>query len=745
MAHAAREAYASDLHRLTGVIVAPPGAGTAPAPFASLCGDHPVPGRASALAGKALMEAAGATVAGDVVIVLVSGGGSALAVAPRAGTSLDDLAALHAAMVARGMDVRDMNLVRRHVDDLKGGGLARMAAAATVRSFVVSDVVGDDPADVASGPTVASRREPRRALDLLERYGVEVATVRRMLRAEADASVEPTLHTDSAVSVAPGDCLTEVVVSASSCLQAAARSLVDDGAVLHSLQEAVVGDARRQAVDLAREVAAVRKVRANGADALRDVPVVLVSGGETTVHVRGRGTGGRNQTFALALALALPDRAPVHALVADSDGLDGVGGAAGAFVGPSTFDVVSRAEATAMLADDDSGGFFRANGDAWVTGATGTNVNDLRFVWVAPEEAAPVEWTGFDRAPHIVTPSRWAIDQAVAALRSGRLVAMPTETVYGLAARASDPQAVASIYAAKGRPSDHPVIVHVGDAAQLSQWTDADAELVDRWIRRFWPGPLTLVLPARAQVSRAITGGQDTVAVRMPAHPVALALLRALGEAVVAPSANRFGHVSPTTAEHVIGEFPDLDLLVLDGGPCDVGIESTILDLTGAVPRTLRPGGVTLRRLREVEPTVEPTVEAAAEPAPSPAVPRVPGALARHYAPISHTTVVDVDALRRPGSLRPEEGLLCLSFRPDPGREGPTEVLADDPVTYARGLYAALRRLDAARPPRIVVERPPDDPAWAGIHDRLRRATAGAGALDVHDVPAPREAREESM
>src|SRR5690606_3552461 len=237
------------------------------------------------------------------------------------------------------------------------------------------------------------------------------------------------------------------------------------------------------------------------------------------------------------------------------------------------------------------------------------------------------------------------ISEAAAHLRAGGLVAFPTETVYGLGASAQDREAVARVFAAKGRPRQHPLIVHLPDAGALWRWADREAQAergvdpatVEALAQRFWPGPVTLVLHALPGVDRAVTGGQDTVAVRVPASPVALDLLAAFGGPVVAPSANRFGRVSPTRADHVLAEFAGEDVLVLDGGPTEHGLESTILDLSGPEPRLLRPGALPLERLREVVP-----VSVAADGAP-----RAPGTLARHYAPATPLRAVAGGDLER--------------------------------------------------------------------------------------------------
>ncbi|MBX3172660.1 MAG: threonylcarbamoyl-AMP synthase [Candidatus Eremiobacteraeota bacterium] len=292
--------------------------------------------------------------------------------------------------------------------------------------------------------------------------------------------------------------------------------------------------------------------------------------------------------------------------------------------------------------------------------------------------------------------------QAADLLRRGQLVAIPTETVYGLAAEATREEAIRQVFALKGRPADHPLIVHLGDTAWAAHW-GVLPPLFGRLAERFWPGPLTMVVPRLARVSPLITGGQDSVALRVPRHPLTLETLLALGEPVVAPSANRFGHTSPTRAEHVLAEFPGLP--VLDGGPCPVGLESSIIDLTGPQPRLLRPGQLSRALLEEV---TGPLALSSAD------APRVPGALERHYAPRTLTRWDD-------GQI-PTGRWGWLGFS---GRGATFEVLMPSSVEdYGARLYAALRELDAAGLEVILVERPPQSPEWEAVLDRLRRATA---------------------
>jgi L-threonylcarbamoyladenylate synthase len=308
------------------------------------------------------------------------------------------------------------------------------------------------------------------------------------------------------------------------------------------------------------------------------------------------------------------------------------------------------------------------------------------------------------------------IEEAARILRNGGLVAFPTETVYGLGADASNASAVRKVFAVKGRPADHPVIVHVAEASELKHW----AAEVPRaaWIlaEKFWPGPLTLVLRRAPHVSDLVTGGQDTVAIRVPSHPVARRLLKAFGGGVVAPSANKFGRVSPTTAEHVRAELGDAVDLVLDGGACTVGIESTIVDLTREPPAILRPGHISAAQIAEA------LSQALGES--TDGRPRVSGSLASHYAPQTPVVVVPGEAVeefvRRHAGKR--VAVLSRAGRPRDSRASLWQVAPEEPADYARLLYANLRRLDAAGCELIVVEALPDLPEWAAVRDRVLRA-----------------------
>jgi L-threonylcarbamoyladenylate synthase len=349
-------------------------------------------------------------------------------------------------------------------------------------------------------------------------------------------------------------------------------------------------------------------------------------------------------------------------------------------------------------------------------------------------------------------PEQAKIDRAVALLQAGELVAFPTETVYGLGADAANPLAVAKIFAAKGRPADHPLIVHLAGAGCLERWARDIPSLAWELAEAFWPGPLTLILRRAAAVPTAVTGGQDSIGVRVPAHPVALALLRAYAEAgggvdgmcgLAAPSANRFGRISPTEARHVREELGDSVPLVLDGGRCLVGIESTILDLTrgdSQPPRLLRPGRVTPEQIAAVIGVLpEPPTLAGDDGAP-----RVSGSLAAHYAPRTPLRMVAatqlakvVDELRQAGR---RVVILCHGERPNTTAENGTRKLAAHPNGYARALYAALRELDQMAADEIVVEAVPGTRDWAAVADRLRRAAVGAGSGRKTDLPGAGEA-----
>lgn len=337
---------------------------------------------------------------------------------------------------------------------------------------------------------------------------------------------------------------------------------------------------------------------------------------------------------------------------------------------------------------------------------------------------------------HDVTPDMSAIQAAARRLEQGGLVAFPTETVYGLGADAENPAAVASIYAAKGRPSNHPVIVHLAPQADIGYWAQSIPSQAHKLIEAFWPGPLTLILKRAAHIPDAVSGGQDSIGLRCPSHPVAQALLQAFKHGkggVAAPSANKFGHVSPTTAQHVRDEFgsgPDNPVTcVLDGGQSEVGIESTILDLSRMAthgPVLLRPGHISAARIGQVI-GIEPRL-------PDAAAPRASGTLDAHYAPSTPVALVEArqlsETVQRLHACGRRAALLRRTAEPVLQARAQL-ILPSTPEGYAHDLYAALRAMDGARADIILVEAPPRDGDWQGINDRLRRA-----AHDSHGVLA---------
>lgn len=318
-----------------------------------------------------------------------------------------------------------------------------------------------------------------------------------------------------------------------------------------------------------------------------------------------------------------------------------------------------------------------------------------------------------------------ALDAAAQRLAAGGLVAFPTETVYGLGARADDDAAVAGIFAAKGRPSDHPLIVHVSDLASAQPFAARLSPQARKLAAAFWPGPVTLIVPRAAAMAAAAAGGHSTIGLRCPAHPVAQALLRraaALGVAgVAAPSANRFGRVSPTLAAHVAAEFGEA-IPVLDGGACDLGIESTIVDCSRGRPVLLRPGVLTRAQLEAVLGEALQDRDAAA--------PRASGDMASHYAPRARVRLFDAQALRRAlhAAATSPGGLAVYSRSCPEGTGGAAgarwRLLPDEPARAARELFAVLRDWDAAGVQEIWIEQPPDTAEWEGVRDRLRRAAA---------------------
>lgn len=319
------------------------------------------------------------------------------------------------------------------------------------------------------------------------------------------------------------------------------------------------------------------------------------------------------------------------------------------------------------------------------------------------------------------------IATAVGHLRTGGVLGLPTETVYGLAADATNPAAVARVFATKGRPADHPLIVHLAVGAAVAPWVSDWPAVAERLAAAFWPGPLTLVVPRSSSVLPAVTGRQDTVALRVPAHPVAQAVLAAFGGALVAPSANRYGRLSPTRAADVVQEFAGT-VPVVEGGECTVGIESTIVACLNGEVRVLRPGLITPGALSRAA-GVEVLVGAAADG------PRVPGAVKAHYAPRTPLELVSSAGLAQRAAELPDACVVARAATSVgltwsvPSR---WVVLADTPAEFGQRLYATLRDLDALGAPRLLVEEPPAGDEWAAVRDRLARAAA-AGELESGD------------
>ena len=327
-----------------------------------------------------------------------------------------------------------------------------------------------------------------------------------------------------------------------------------------------------------------------------------------------------------------------------------------------------------------------------------------------------------------------AIEAAARLLEQGQLVAFPTETVYGLGADAENPAAVAAIYAAKGRPQDHPVIVHLAPEADLAYWASAIPPEAQQLAAAFWPGPLTMILKRAANIPDAVSGGQDTVGLRCPSHPVAIALLQAFkgGKGgVAAPSANKFGNVSPTTAQHVRDEFgADGSLaLVLDGGQSQVGIESTIVDLSRLAthgPVLLRPGHISAEAIAAVIDRLPAAPDAAA--------PRASGTLESHYAPHTPVAMQATAALTATlATLAVAGKKVALIHYSDLPRAHADLRLPASPDGFAHALYAALRAMDGSGADLILVEAPPQGGAWLGVNDRLRRAAHGSTGI-VHGL-----------
>ncbi len=324
----------------------------------------------------------------------------------------------------------------------------------------------------------------------------------------------------------------------------------------------------------------------------------------------------------------------------------------------------------------------------------------------------------------VVRATPEVLKAAVTALREGDVVAFPTETVYGLGANAQDARAVRRVFELKGRPADHPLIVHLDDARYLQRWAREVPDNAHKLMERFWPGPLTLVLPRVESVNDLVTGGQDTVAVRVPSHPMAQQLLTAFGGGIVAPSANRYGRISPTRPEHVREEFGDAVRIVLDGGECQIGLESTIVafDADGAV-RVLRPGQITASQLQQV-------VGRLALPDAAVSLPRVPGSTRSHYAPTTPMVIVPAGEIdTRAAALSHGGRRIAVLAQRLPVKTHPyvTWINASRrPDVYAHDLYANLRVLDKAGCTQILVQEPPHEERWDAILDRLRRGAQQA-------------------
>ncbi|MGM0570215.1 L-threonylcarbamoyladenylate synthase [Marinobacter sp.] len=308
--------------------------------------------------------------------------------------------------------------------------------------------------------------------------------------------------------------------------------------------------------------------------------------------------------------------------------------------------------------------------------------------------------------------------RAAELLAGGDIIAIPTETVYGLAADATNLPAIRKVFEAKQRPIGHPLIVHVSEPDHIRRWAKAVPDIAWRLVEKYWPGPLTLLLPKAEGVSDFITGGQPGIAVRMPSHRVAREVIKRLGRDVVAPSANPYSRISPTSASHVIRGMAGRISAVLDGGECTVGIESTILDLTGDVPAIARPGLVSRQELEDF------LGMGLADHAPASIA--VPGNVKHHYQPVTPTIGVAAprsaqalpELTRQPGRT----GVIWWQTPPPEDRTAEAIQLGDTPETYARMLYTALHTMDQANLTRIIVELPPETDAWLAIHDRLNRA-----------------------
>ncbi len=318
------------------------------------------------------------------------------------------------------------------------------------------------------------------------------------------------------------------------------------------------------------------------------------------------------------------------------------------------------------------------------------------------------------------------VARAAVILKAGGLVALPTETVYGLGADAADDEAVARIFVAKGRPADHPLIVHIASATDMTRWARDIPEAAWKLAAQFWPGPLTLILKRAPGVAEAASGGLDTIGLRVPGHPVAQALLQAFGGGIAAPSANQFGRISPTCVDHVLSELDGRIEAVIDGGPCAVGLESTILDLSGSRPQVLRPGGIAAAALAAVIGQVDTQ--------PSGEAPQVPGSLEAHYAPETPLRLVASPMLETEAAKLAATGTVIVLARRAPRTAVSCHwmQLPDEAAPYGHDLYARLREADARGGASLLIEQPPATAEWVAVNDRLRRAAVGSG----HSRPA---------
>lgn len=336
------------------------------------------------------------------------------------------------------------------------------------------------------------------------------------------------------------------------------------------------------------------------------------------------------------------------------------------------------------------------------------------------------------------------VTRAAQLLHAGELVAFPTETVYGLGADARNPTALAKIFAAKGRPADHPLIVHLPDASHLGDWAIDIPAAAHTLAAACWPGPLTLILKRHPSVPNLVTGGQNTIGVRVPNHPVALALLHEFNSGIAAPSANKFGHISPTTAAHVqeeLGESGEKNVaMILDGGPCAVGIESTIVDMTSATPRILRPGAISADTLRQLLHAPVHDSQAAQQTDNAMHIPRVSGSLAAHYAPRTPLQLCALESLPAAIAAALQQGQRVAVLAPERSPPLPVDqhlirrTASADFSQFAHDLYATLRELDAAGCDVILVAAPPDNETWRAVNDRLCRAATGSGSGSSQDT-----------